>query len=283
MNSKITVLSEYSFIPLTSHKVKIISDHKFNKSIITFSLNYNGTSMNEEVEIEGEDNFTNLIKAITNYDRESDGAFYIPYEGMKENFKISQLDNWKKNYLIFCLGGEEETYASYAKNFRSLSPIQLEKIFDGLNIFKFINLFEEIYELLEKKILNQDINAWFKFYQEEELYNFNKLKEKILNYEYTKDKKRNKIRKKHNDYINSFEKYLNNVEYSKESGAMAGIANMIAKKSILYFIEYYLRTYNKVPKGEYYISYIPFSFSSQREIKRYEDFKNKENRKIVFL
>lgn len=276
MNSKITVLSEYSLIPLTSEKVEIISDHKVNKSIITFSLNYNGTSMNEEVEIEGEDNFTNLIKAITNYDRESDGAFYIPYEGMKQNLKISLLDNWKKNYLIFCLGGNEETYASYAKNFRSLSPIQLERIFDNINIFNFISLYKEIFDLLEINISEEDVNAWFEYYHEEELYNFNNLKEKILNYEYAN----NQIIEEHRDYINSLRKYLDNVEYSRETGASAGIANIIAKESILYFIEYYLRTYNKVPKGEHYISYIPYS--SLKKIKRYEDFRNEENKKIFF-
>ena len=32
MNSKITVLSEYSFIPLTSNKVEIISNYKVDKS-----------------------------------------------------------------------------------------------------------------------------------------------------------------------------------------------------------------------------------------------------------
>ena len=276
MNSKITVLSEYSLIPLTSEKVEIISEHKVNKSIITFSLNRNDTSMNEEVEIEGEDNFTNLIKAITNYDRESDGAFYIPFEGMKQNLKISRLDNWKKNYLIFCLGGDEETYASYAKNFKSLGPIQLEKIFDNINIFNFISLYKEIFDLLEINISEEDVNAWFDYYHEEELYNFNNLKEKILNYEFAN----NQIIEEHRDYINSLRKYLDNVEYSRETGASAGIANIIAKESILYFIEYYLRTYNKVPKGEHYISYIPYS--SLKKIKRYEDYRNEENKKIFF-
>jgi len=158
MNSKITVISEYSFIPSTLHKVEIVSNHIDSKSIISYSLNYNGTSNKEEVEIEGKDNFSNLIDAITSFDRTINGAFYIPYEGMKQNLNISKLDKWKENYLIFCLGGNEETNESYAKKFTSLNPIQLEKIFDNINIFDFITLYEEINSLLEKTITKKRVN-----------------------------------------------------------------------------------------------------------------------------
>jgi len=290
MNSKITVISEYSFIPSTLHKVEIVSNHIDSKSIISYSLNYNGTSNKEEVEIEGKDNFSNLIDAITSFDRTINGAFYIPYEGMKQNLNISKLDKWKENYLIFCLGGNEETNECYAKKFTSLNPIQLEKIFDNINIFDFITLYEEINSLLEKTITKHDINAWFKFYHETELYNFYNLREKILNYENVDDLLKQKQITKHNEYIKSFEKYLKNVKYDKISGAAPGpqIHNSIARQSILYFIEYYLRKYNKVPKGEYHISYVPYdSIKAEQEgkqkVKKYEDFKSKENNKIFFL
>ncbi len=98
MNSKITVISEYSFIPSTLNKVEIVSNHIDSKSIISYSLNYNGTSNKEEVEIEGKDNFSNLIDAITSFDRTINGAFYIPYEGMKQNLKTPVFTG-----VFFCL------------------------------------------------------------------------------------------------------------------------------------------------------------------------------------
>ena len=87
----------------------------------------------------------------------------------------------------------------------------------------------------------------------------------------------------HEKYLSSFNKYLENVEYEKPhsmSAVAASISNFISRKSILYFVEYYIRLNNKPPKGEFFIS--KFNYKENYKIKKYEDFKDRETHRIFF-
>ena len=71
-------------------------------------------------------------------------------------------------------------------------------------------------------------------------------------------------------------------EYPAGGGAIGrGIGKFIAERSVIFFIDYYFRKNKKLPKGEFNISY--FSWDSRDIVKKYEDFKGKEDRKVVFL
>ena len=142
---EITISCNFSFMMAGDYLCKINSKFKNNFSTIRhLSFNdFDGKFIEEaKFEVEGNNNFRNLVETIIFNNREV-SILYLPFEGMKQGFETN-VGRWETNFLIFCLGGNEETRECYARPFLDLSDEELKSIFDIDDAFKFIELYEEI-------------------------------------------------------------------------------------------------------------------------------------------
>ena len=281
---EITISCNFSFMPGTDYICEIHSKFENNVSTIrhlSFS-DFEGKLIEEaKFEVEGNDNFRNLVNKIVFNNRETP-ILYLPFEGMKQGF-ITNIDKWKSNFLIFCLGGNEETRECYARPFLNLSDEELKSIFDIDDVFKFIELYEEILGYTDYVDLN--ISNLSKIFDELDVvkYDFKDLLIKLDKYEENLKSIKSEVEQKLTrwiDFVNTHNHKIS-YEYNKFSSTWAGpISKFIAQRSIAFFMEYYWRKNKEIPKGRHLISY--FRWDKRSQIKQYEDFKDKEDKEVIF-
>ena len=293
-NNEIIINSAYSFAPGTGYIYKITSTFKNNISIIkhfSWADWENNFILEKKYKINGKSNFQNLIKAIINSDR-SKSYFYLYFSGMKQEIDISNVEEWQKNFIIFCLGGNEETKECYGKPFLSFDYNNLKKIFNTNDIFSLVETYEELLSYFDDDPSKINISAILKKYKLLEFDNFEKLLRKLINLRENEiEEERIQIQNKKKNLPEAIKKYDRffkthkhkiKIEYPTGGGAIGrGIGKFIAERSVIFFIDYYFRKNKKLPKGEFNISY--FSWDSRDIVKKYEDFKGKEDRKVVLL
>lgn len=294
-NNEIIINSAYSFAPGTGYICKITSTFKNNISIIkhfSWADWENNFILEKKYKVNGKSNFENLIKAIINSDR-SKSYFYLNFNGMKQQIDISNVEEWQKNFIIFCLGGNEETKECYGKPFLSFDNNSLKKIFNTSDIFSLVETYEELFSYFDYDPSKINITTILKKYKLLEFDNFEKLLKKLINLRENEIEEEEQIRiqnKKKNlpEAIKKYDTFLKThknkikIQYITGGGAIGrGIGKFIAERSVIFFIDYYFRKNKKLPKGEFYISY--FSWENSDIVKKYEDFKGKEDRKVVFL
>ena len=142
---EITISCNFSFMMGGDYLCKISSKLENNVSTIchlSFSDFEGKYNEEKKFKVEGNNNFRNLVETIIFNNRE-DSTLYLPFEGMKQSFETN-VGRWETNFLIFCLGGNEETRECYARPFLDLSDEELKSIFNIDDVFKFIELYEEI-------------------------------------------------------------------------------------------------------------------------------------------
>ena len=212
---------------------------------------------------------------------------------MKQQIDISNVEEWQKNFIIFCLGGNEETKECYGKPFLSFDNNSLKKIFNTSDIFSLVETYEELFSYFDYDPSKINITTILKKYKLLEFDNFEKLLKKLINLRENEIEEEEQIRiqnKKKNlpEAIKKYDTFLKThknkikIQYITGGGAIGrGIGKFIAERSVIFFIDYYFRKNKKLPKGEFYISY--FSWENSDIVKKYEDFKGKEDRKVVFL
>lgn len=284
---EITISCNFSFMPGTDYICEIHSKFENNVSTIrhlSFS-DFEGKLIEEaKFEVEGNDNFRNLVNKIVFNSRETP-ILYLPFEGMKQGF-ITNIDKWKSNFLIFCLGGNEETRECYARPFLDLSDEELKSIFDIDDVFKFIELYEEIlgytgyvdFNLSNLSTLSATFNKLGA-----EKFNFNDLLIKLEKYEEHLKSVKSEVEQKLTRWIDYVNTHKGKIEftYAEGGGSMGrSIGSFIAQRSIAFFMEYYWRKNKEIPKGRHLISY--FRWNERSQIKQYEDFKDKEDKEVIF-
>lgn len=281
---EITISCNFSFMIAGDYLCKINSKFKNNLSTIrhlSFS-DFEGKFIEEaKFEVEGDDNFRNLVETIIFNNREN-SILYLPFEGMKQDFETN-VSKWKSNFLIFCLGGHEETKECYAKPFIDLSDEELKNIFEVDDVFKFIELYEETLGYVE--YLDLDMSNLSKIFDELNAvkYDFKDLLDKLYKYEENLKSAKSEVEQKLTRWIDFVNTHNNKIsyEYIKFSTTPAGpISKFIAQRSIAFFMEYYWRKNKEIPKGRHLISY--FRWNERSQIKQYEDFKDKEDKEVIF-
>ena len=291
--NEIIINSAYSFAPGTGYICKITSTFKNNISIIkhfSWADWENNFILEKKYKVNGKSNFENLIKAIINSDR-SKSYFYLYFSGMKQDIEISNVEEWQKNFIIFCLGGNEETKECYGKPFLSFDYKNLKKIFNTSDIFAFAEFYEEFLSHYNDEPSSIDIQTLLKKYNLTDFDNFEKVLEQLIKIKEKEEEERIKIHNNKNNSPEAIKKYDTffkthkhkiKIEYPTGGGAIGrGIGKFIAERSVIFFIDYYFRKNKKLPKGEFNISY--FSWDSRDIVKKYEDFKGRENRRVIFL
>lgn len=293
ISNKIVIDCAYSFAPGTDYICQITSTFENDCSVVkhsSWSDIENKFVLETELEIKGKNNFYNLINAIVDTDR-SNSFFYLYFSGMRQGIEIPNVENWQKNFLVFCLGGNEETKESYGKPFLTLEEKTLKKIFSVDDIFAFAELYEEFLSHYDDEPSSIDIQTLLKKYNLTDFDNFEKVLERLIKIKEKEEEERIKNNNNKNNSPEAIKKYDTffkthkhkiKIEYPTGGGAIGrGIGKFIAERSIIFFIDYYFRKNKKLPKGEFNISY--FSWDSRDIVKKYEDFKGKENRRVIFL
>ncbi|MDB4860182.1 hypothetical protein OAI01_01325 [Alphaproteobacteria bacterium] len=283
-NSKneIIINCAYSFMPGTDYVCKIVSAHKNNTSTIEHLSFYDGDFISEDkIIIKGSSNFLNLIKGIVNFQRDENGCFFLPYEGMKQGVIVDGIDEgWKENFIIFCLGGKDETRECYGKPFLNIDEQNLSKLFSLKDIFSFIDLYEEFLWHVNLKPSEINLTEIFNKYKVKDFLNFDKLLVSIEKEEEKEIQERKKIFSKFQKYFDTHQHKIE-IQYLKGGGSMGRtMGSIIARRSVVFFIEFYFRKNMKFPKGEHYISY--FKWEDREKINQYEDFKNTEDKRVNF-
>ena len=286
-NSKneIIINSAYSFAPGADYICKITSTFKNNVSVIkhfSWADWENNFILEKKYKVNGKSNFQNLIKAIINSNR-SKSYFYLYFNGMKQGIDISNVEEWQKNFIIFCLGGKDETKECYGKPFLNIDEKHLSKLFSLNDIFSFVDLYEKFLWYLNLKPSEINFSEIFNKYKVKDFLNFDKL---LVAMEKEEEKEVSE-RKKTTLRLSKFQKYFDThqhkieIQYLKGGGPTGhAIGRLIANRSVVFFIEFYFRKNKKFPKGEHYISY--FQWENKDKINQYEDFKNTEDKRVNF-
>jgi len=284
---EITISCNFSLMMGGDYLCKISSKLENNVSTIchlSFSDFEGKYNEEKKFKVEGNNNFRNLVETIIFNNRE-DSTLYLPFEGMKQSFETN-VGRWETNFLIFCLGGNEETRECYARPFLDLSDEELKSIFNIDDVFKFIELYEEILgysHYVDFNLSNlSNLSATFNKLGVNK-FNFQDLLVKLEKYEEKLKSIKSEVEQKLTRWINFVNTHNNKItyEYIKFSTTQAGpISKFIAKRSIAFYMEYYWRKNKKIPKGKHLISYLKWDKRSQ--IKQYEDFKDIENKEVIF-
>ena len=119
---------------------------------------YTTVALDEQIEkwsAEGSNLFEYLADLLSESSLEDE--LHIDYECLNEScVTVNGLDGWKKNYIIFCYGRNEEKQCSYGWFFDGLSENELKKIFIN---FKNINEIKDFILEIDKILTNlNDIN-----------------------------------------------------------------------------------------------------------------------------